>query len=178
MPAGWTRNRVVPHRWRATGGVIVDVVPATDELLRRGRVSWPDGSELDLTGIDVAMADVEVGAGELPDNVGIVSLRALCVCKIAAWLDRPGNRLRDLGDLAAILDAYVDDLSPRVFDDPRIEPNREFDERPALLLVLNLTLANPRRRGMGRGQTAAACHSADTGTAVSRSPNPKLAAPS
>ncbi len=138
LPPGWSRDAHVRHRWRTGTGAIVDVVAAAPRLLRAGRIEWPDGTVLDLTGIDVAMTDAARIANDLPETTCVASVRALFLCKVAAWLDRPADRRRDLGDLAVMLDRYVDESGPRLFDDPHLEPDREFDERPAFLLGLDL----------------------------------------
>ena len=137
LPPGWSRDQRMPHRWRTDTGGIIDVVPAADPLLQAGRVVWPDGSILDLAGIEVAMQDAIrlVGA---PSNVHVATLRALFLCKVVAWLDRPAERRRDLGDVALMLDRYVAEDDPRLFDDPSLDPEREFDERASFLLGIDL----------------------------------------
>lgn len=155
LPAGWTRDARVPHRWRSRSGALIDVVPAAADLLRAGRVEWPGGAILDLAGIDVAMVDAAPIADDLPDQVRVASARSLFLCKVTAWLDRPADRRRDLGDLAVILDRYLDEADPRLFDDPRLEPEREFDERPAFLLGVDLRAvsAEPHRLRVARFST-------------------------
>jgi predicted nucleotidyltransferase len=83
------------------------------------------------------MRDHERYAAELPAEVRVASHRALFVTKVAAWLDRPHDRQKDLGDIARLLEDYVDDDDPRRFDEPALE-GRDWDERPAFLLGMDL----------------------------------------
>jgi predicted nucleotidyltransferase len=137
LPDDWTRVQAMPHRWRLPDGQLLDIIPAADELLAAGAVSWPGGMTMDLTGIDLAMRDHERYADELPVHVGVASRRALFVTKVAAWLDRPGDRSKDLGDIALLLEEYVDDDEPRRFDDPVLE-GLHWDVRPSFLLGMDL----------------------------------------
>ena len=55
---------------------------------------------------------------------------------MAAYLDRPTERLRDLEDIAHLLESYVDDSSPRFWDDALAWG--EDDQAPAYLLGLDI----------------------------------------
>lgn len=137
LPAGWTRQSGMPHRFRTGDGDIVDILPAADTLLDEGKIEWPDGTVMDLTGLDLAMRDHHRYDPNLPANLTVASRRALFVAKVAAWLDRPVERLKDLGDLALLLDDYADPDDPRRFDEPALE-DLDWQERPAFLLGLDL----------------------------------------
>jgi predicted nucleotidyltransferase len=137
LPRGWARVQGMPHRWRLPDGQLLDIIPAADELLAAGEVSWPGGTTMDLTGIDLAMRDHERYADGLPVHVGVASRRALFVTKIAAWLDRPHDRAKDLGDVALLLEDYVDGDDPRRFDEPALE-GLDWDVRPPFLLGMDL----------------------------------------
>jgi predicted nucleotidyltransferase len=72
--------------------------------------------EFSLVGFDLALAHavpVPLGGVEVP----VATLAAIVVRKMVAWLDRPHERRKDLGDLAHVLDKALDD-----FDDRRFEP--------------------------------------------------------
>ena len=56
MPAGWTQSGP-PHRWVLDHGLPIDIVPATDEDVRRGHVDWPGGLRMSLLGVDLAVRD-------------------------------------------------------------------------------------------------------------------------
>lgn len=137
LPAAWRRRPDTPHRWELPDGQLLDIVPAGDELLRAGSVTWPGGATMDLTGIDLAMCDHLSFCEELPTTVRVASRRALFVTEVVAWQDRPYDRQKDLGDIARLLDEYVGDDDPRCFDEPALS-EREWDERPAFLLGMDL----------------------------------------
>lgn len=137
LPSHWVRQAGVPHRWRTQDGQILDALPAAVSLLEVGRVVWPDGTVMDLTGIDLAMRDHHRYAEGLPANVAVATRRSLFVAKIAAWLDRPAERQKDLGDLALLLDDYVDVDDARRFDEAA-PADLDWSERPAFLLGMDL----------------------------------------
>ncbi|HEX5050601.1 MAG TPA: nucleotidyl transferase AbiEii/AbiGii toxin family protein [Planctomycetota bacterium] len=146
LPTEWRRKRGMPHRWHLPDGQLLDIVPAADDLLAAGVVNWPDGTAMDLCGIDLAMRDNQRYADELPAEVRVASRRALFVTKVAAWLDRPHDRHKDLGDIARLCDEYVDDADPRRFDEPALE-GRDWDERPTFLLGMDLAAVCSARHG-------------------------------
>ena len=137
LPTGWRRQLGVPHRWRTEDGLILDILPAANALLEAGRIVWPDGTIMDLTGIDLAMRDHHRYAPEQAANIRVASRRALFVAKVAAWLDRPVERQKDLGDLALLLDDYVELDDARRFDEPALT-GVDWSERPAFLLGMDL----------------------------------------
>lgn len=92
---------------------------------------------MDLTGIDLAMRDNHRYAEQLPVNVTVASRRAMFLAKVAAWLDRPADRQKDLGDIALLLDDYVDLDDARRFDEPALA-GLDWSERPAFLLGMDL----------------------------------------
>ena len=78
------------------------------------------GKELSLVGFDLALAhtvlvpvlDVEVEVAELP---------AIVVLKMIAWLDRPEERRKDLGDLANVLDRALPDFDEQRWESPLVD---------------------------------------------------------
>ncbi|MBI5851450.1 MAG: hypothetical protein HZB39_10575 [Planctomycetes bacterium] len=152
VPAGWTAHPSIVHRWSAAGGLTIDLVCIGDDDLARGFVAWPDGTRLDLGGVDLALRDAEpIGCG-LPAMVCVASLRALFVCKVFAWNDRRWDRRKDLGDLARILDRYVELDDERCFVDPALPLELDLTERPAFLLGRDLAAvgSEPQRTAIER----------------------------
>ena len=49
--------------------------------------------------------------------IKVATPAVVTVLKMAAFLDRPQERLRDLDDIAHLLESYVDDSSPRFWDE-------------------------------------------------------------
>lgn len=146
LPRTWQRLGSPPHRWRTDDGQLLDILPAADQVLAAGSIRWPDGTVMDMTGLDLAMRDHHRFDASLSPNVTVASRRALFLAKVAAWLDRPLERQKDLGDLALLLDDYVDDLDPRRFDEPVLD-RLDWSDRPAALLGLDLrAICTPRHR--------------------------------
>lgn len=144
LPSNWVRQAGVPHRWRTQEGQILDVLPAASRLLDAGAVEWPDGTVMDLTGIDLAMRDHHRFSEDLPANVAVATRRALFVAKIAAWLDRPAERQKDLGDRALLLDDYVDVDDARRFAEV-VPADLDWSERPAFLLGMDVRVVGSAR---------------------------------
>ncbi len=140
-PAAWQKLPTTPHRWRTEHGMPIDLLPVDAASLARGFIEWPDRVKLDLTGIDLAIQDSRPIGHGLPSTVCVASLRALFLCKAVAWTDRPGDRRKDLGDLAEILDRYVELDDVRCFEEAAIPLDLDIEERPAFLLGHDLAAA-------------------------------------
>ncbi|MGE3171558.1 MAG: hypothetical protein AB7O97_02960 [Planctomycetota bacterium] len=84
LPTDWRPDPRLPHRWRSADGTLVDLLPAGPAVLAVGEIRWPDGSVMDMTGLDLAMRDAAPLGAPLPDQVRVASLRALFVAKVAA----------------------------------------------------------------------------------------------
>ena len=119
---GWERDSRQEQRWMAPHEVRIDIVPASAELVAAGELVWPGtGFRMSLVGFQFAFEQgdfAEVAAGV---SVLVASLPAIIVLKMAAYLDRPAEREKDLEDLAVILERGVraDDegrYSEQVFD--------------------------------------------------------------
>jgi predicted nucleotidyltransferase len=119
--ADWVRERGATQRWRhEESESIVDVLPATSRILRDGRLRFDgDGRELSMVGFDLALSHtVNVSIDDGPHCVEVATRPALVMMKTVAWLDRPYERTRDLGDIARILDYSLDDWDQRRWEEP------------------------------------------------------------
>lgn len=128
---GWQRDARIPHRWSAGHGLLADVLPCTPELLAAGSVRFePGGSEMSLVGFDLAMAH---GTAEPLADTGaharVASLEALVVLKMVAFLDRPAERTKDLGDLAHVLRLALAVDDDRRWDEPLLGEGLDFDDQ-------------------------------------------------
>ena len=157
MPDGWTRENPPRQRWRDPQGRPIDIVPATPEFLARGSLDWPDGTRMSLVGFELVMRDSEQLSEHGPSNLRVADLRALTVCKVVAWTDRPGDRSKDLGDLATIFETYVESDQDRFHDEP--DPALEFEARAPFLLGTDLALRGfPEHVSAMRGFLSRAAH--------------------
>lgn len=117
----FTRGRA-EHVWFTEAGQKVDVLPAAPEQLAAGKILWSEsGREMNLAGFDLALRHrhtIAIGDGI---EVGIATVPTIVVLKVAAFLDRPAERDRDLEDLAMLFEQYLDEVDDRRFEPPLVE---------------------------------------------------------
>ena len=119
---GWARDSRMEQRWMAPDGVRIDIIPASAELIADGELVWPESDfRMSLTGFGLAFEHGEATEVAAGISVLVASLPAIIVLKMAAYLDRPTERERDLADLAVILQRGVraddeDRYSDQIFD--------------------------------------------------------------
>ncbi len=98
---GWQRDPRLEHRWSGPDAFVADALPATPELVAAGGIAFEDGGRvMSLVGYDLVFE--HAAAVELPgtdQSIRVASFPTLVILKMAAWLDRPAERRRDLGDL-------------------------------------------------------------------------------
>jgi predicted nucleotidyltransferase len=142
---GWRRES--EHRWLSPDGESVDIVPASKEALQAGKLQWPSGMEMSLTGMRLAFeaAAPYVLASGL--SIDVVPVPVLVLLKMVAYLDRPHERERDLEDLAHVLDEYIDVFDTRRYSDTIREHRLDFDESGPYLLGQEMSrLVNGKER--------------------------------
>lgn len=126
--------------WR-DGQNIVDVLPATPDVIAAGHVVLADGYRMNTLGFDLALARAE--RASLPgtsETVEVASLASIVVLKIAAWLDRPHQRRKDLEDLGRIFEAALDEWDDRRWGPPLADVPHE--QQAAFFIGLR---SRPRR---------------------------------
>lgn len=111
---GWRRSRAMVHRW-VRDSVYVDVLPATQEVLRAGQVTFEDGAVMNAVGFDLVLTHAQrVPVASTALHIEVASLPSLVVLKLAAWLDRPLQREKDLDDfMQALCHALPEDAECR-----------------------------------------------------------------
>jgi predicted nucleotidyltransferase len=134
--SGWTRHADLEHRFESPQGAKLDVLPAGDQLLLQGTIAWGSGHVMSLVGIDLVFGHAESHQVEEGFIAKVAPPQVVTVLKMAAYLDRPQERLRDLEDIAHLLESYVDDRSPRFWDEA-IE-HGVYELAPAYLLGLDI----------------------------------------
>jgi predicted nucleotidyltransferase len=128
---GWRQHPRKEHEFRSPRGARVDILPAAAALIERGSISWPSGHVMSLAGMDLAFAHCSLHNAGASLHVAVAPPPVVTVLKMAAFLDRPPERERDLGDIAYLLDLYIDDESDRRWDEAAA---LDFDLAPAFLL--------------------------------------------
>lgn len=125
---GWVRGEKAP-RWHF-GNVELDLIPASSELLAAGEVELQRGVRLDLTGARRAFER----SRPLHPGVRIADPLSVILLKMVAFLDRPADRRRDLGDLLSVLSNLVTADDDRLFSDDVLARSL-FSERASAFLA-------------------------------------------
>ncbi len=112
---GWERDPKKHQRWKIGKGILVDLVPAPPEALEQGEFVWP-GTEnrMNLTGVRQALKCQQIPVDE-GLSIAVATVPVIALLKMAAYLDRPHEREKDLQDISQILNSYPDD--DRLFSD-------------------------------------------------------------
>lgn len=132
---GWDQHPERAHELQSHHGVKLDILPAGPALLERGKIVWGSGQVMSLVGIDLALRHAERHSVE-GLIVEVAPPVVVTILKMAAYLDRPQERLRDLDDIAYLLESYVDDSSPRFWDEALAYG--EYDLAPSYLLGVDI----------------------------------------
>jgi predicted nucleotidyltransferase len=131
---GWQRDPKHQQRWNAPNNVRIDLVPAPPDALERRRLVWTKTKEeMNLGGIRLAL---ESPLSQLAPGlcIGIASVPVIAILKMAAYLDRPAARAKDLQDIAYILSEYPTNDDDRLYGDDIF--SNGFDDRQARAFVL------------------------------------------
>ncbi len=145
---GAFRRGRAEHVWFTTAGQRLDVLPAGPEQLAEGRVIWSESENvMSLACFDLPLRhsrDVEVGEGVV---VGVAEVPVVVILKMAAYLDRPTERDRDLEDLAWVFERYLGDVDDRRFEEPLAA--LDFDTQGAFALGRDMArIVKPRHRDL------------------------------
>ncbi len=127
------------HEFYSPCGVKIDIIPAGASLLDEGQVKWPSGHTMNLAGFDLALQHAEVHQSQ-GIEVAVAPPCVVAILKMAAYLDRPAERLRDLADLAHLLDIYEEN-SDRLWAEALDQQEYEL-KAPYLLGIDIATIAD------------------------------------
>ncbi len=128
-------SRASDQRWRSSQGVLVDLIPAARELIEAGVLVWPESqARMNLAGFGHALElsdELELGDDF---TFPVVPIPVLVVLKIAAYLDRPHERMKDLQDLAHLFVDYLGPEDPRRYEDDVFEAELDYEVVSAFVL--------------------------------------------
>ena len=132
---GWIRHAHLEQRWLSPHAVNVDVLPASSADIAEGKLRFAaSGHVMNLAGFDLALAhNVPI---ELDKNTSldVTTVPVIVVLKMAAWLDRPAERDRDLEDLSYIFDDYLESMDTRRWNDDLISTGLSYENQSAFAL--------------------------------------------
>lgn len=104
----WTRDPRHEQRWLFRGVAPVDLLAIGGEHLETGLLVWPaTGAQMSLVGLELLAGNSQALSDRGLDDVFVPAPAVVAILKMAAWLDRPGERARDLADLAHLFDRYI-----------------------------------------------------------------------
>jgi predicted nucleotidyltransferase len=133
--AGWNQNPRREQEWRSPEGVIVDIIPVGPDLLEAGYVVWPQsGHRMSLLGFRHVFERIHSVPLGPESQVNIATVPTIALLKIIAYQERPGDRGRDLGDIADILVGYLPDDDPRRFTPEIIATGLNYEETCSFIL--------------------------------------------
>jgi len=135
-PLGWRRHATLGHEWMTEAGDSIDVLPVDAEALRIGKLVWPGGFEMNLTGIRHALGAPWRDLGGV--SVRLPTVAAIALLKMVSYLDRPAERMRDLKDLATILDGHPETDDDAFFEDDVLAEGLAEHEARAWILGRDL----------------------------------------
>lgn len=128
-------SRTSDQRWRSSQSILVDLIPAARELVEAGELVWPGSqARMNLAGFDHALElsnKLELGEGF---TFPVVPISVLVVLKIAAYLDRPHERTKDLQDLAHLFVDYIGPEDPRRYEDDVFEAELDYEQVSAFIV--------------------------------------------
>lgn len=128
----------IVHRFhhKATG-LQVDLLAVGPTALSKGeRIFSETGSIMNVTGFDLAL-DSSI-SHEVVFGILVALPSVVVLLKMAAFLDRPGERERDLEDIAFVLQHYLPEDDLRRFEAPLTESGLTFELQSAYALAHDL----------------------------------------
>lgn len=95
------------HRLRFSEDVQIDLIPFGPGTVQDDRIVWPDTENvMSTTGFEEAFASARLRKVGPHLSLPVVTIPGLVLLKIAAYLDRPAERARDLTDIVLCLEHY------------------------------------------------------------------------
>jgi predicted nucleotidyltransferase len=103
-----------PYRVHSPSGVIVDLIPfGKIEKNNEVRIKGKKWTYLTVMGTK----EVTDWAVKLDDTFGVITLPGLCILKLIAWQDNPGEREKDVIDFRYLLYNYFSIAGDEIFND-------------------------------------------------------------
>ncbi len=131
----WKPDQRREQRWTSAQGVVVDVLPTTPSDLANGKLTFAkSGHVMSLVGFDLALAHHVPVNLDASTTLDVATVPVIAVLKMAAWLDRPAERDRDLEDLAHVIDDYLEPDDLRRWKDDLINSGLDYENQSAFAL--------------------------------------------
>jgi predicted nucleotidyltransferase len=139
LALGWSQLKTQEQRWVTPRENRLDLVPAGQSIRKQGKLVWPrSGFVMSLAGFEHVFQDAT------PQDIGhglmykVVPPSVLALLKIAAYLDDPQRRAKDLIDLRNLMRQNERDTE-RIFSDEVFQAElSDIEFAGAFLLGLDL----------------------------------------
>jgi len=129
MLSGWKQDLRHEQRWIAPGDVRIDIIPAGPGLLAAGEIIWPkSGNRMSLAGLRLAFMCNHLLRIENDCDLQIAGVPVIALLKMISYQDEPIERVRDLSDLANILENFLPDEDPRRFENEGFDLGLDYEE--------------------------------------------------
>jgi predicted nucleotidyltransferase len=136
----WTQRKEREHRWYGPHGGIVDILPAGPRIRAEQQIIWPISQmRMSVVGFDHVFSKAQWHQVAPGLRIKVVPLPVLTFLKMVSYLDRPGERERDLRDLGELLRRYESENDERRFSDEIIERQIDYGSAGAFLLGMDLS---------------------------------------
>ncbi len=142
--AEWKADTALEYRFTHENGLRVDLLPSAKRYLDEGAITFAHtGQVMNLMGFDLALQHTVEIALPRGDAVSVATVPVITVLKMAAFLDRPWERERDLQDLAAVFLHYLEPTDDRRWEPP-LDEGIEFSDQSAMALGIDIArIAGP-----------------------------------
>jgi predicted nucleotidyltransferase len=139
----WAQPRAdQPQRWTYRKGTKLDLLPVGTAALAKGHLEWPDGVQMSVQAFDL-LSSTELVVLLEEQQVFMAPVPLVMLLKMVAWLDRPGERARDVEDMVWLFSNYPDDEDD--YDFARLVSYGFDDSGRAQLLGMDIALIEDGR---------------------------------
>lgn len=147
---GFRRHPQREHEWLGPGDVKLDILPAGQAALEAGEIVWPRSqARMSVIGFRLAFEQrqpIRIAPRLIWD---VAPLSVLGLLKMVAYQDRPGERERDLEDLAHTMEHYLPAGDPRRFSEDVVAAGVDYHRTSAYVFGRELgALVNPAERAV------------------------------
>lgn len=146
---GWKPHPTLEHEWLSPKNVRIDVIPGGEKHLNDGFIVWPlSGFRMSLVGVRLAFSESLCVPVADDFEIPVASAPVIAILKMTAYLDRPADRAKDLGDIGHVLEHYVTPDDDRRYSDDVLDRELDFDDVGAFLLGRDVVAVaqEPERR--------------------------------
>lgn len=149
---GWTRDERYEHAWTAPGNIEIDILPVGAPQLASGKLVWPkSGDELNVVGYRHVYERAVTAPVAADFTVQVAPVPVIVLLKMAAYLDRPAERDRDLTDIGYAMEEYLADAEDRRFAEEFFTLDLSYEQAPPYWLGRDLgALLNEPERLLAR----------------------------